>query len=145
PFGDQGDLCWPGTSESAPEWHALQLSKPAIDHESVAQLSRAAIIDLRPDNDRISLGCRYLGERKSQLFRKLRPRDCDKTAIRNVRGHTAAIGVEEHHLHFGSDAWRVGIHRKIDITASTTSGTVTVFMHRKSIGHSRKKHGLHST
>jgi hypothetical protein len=34
---------------------------------------------------------------------------------------------------------------KIDKTASVTSSTLTAFMHRKSIGHSRKKHGLHST
>jgi hypothetical protein len=34
---------------------------------------------------------------------------------------------------------------KIDKTASATSSTLTAFMHRKSIGHSRKKHGLHST
>src|SRR5439155_11353104 len=105
-------LRWPRNSERAPESHALQLIKPTIDHGSVVHLSRPAIIDLRPDNARISLGFRHLGERKSQLFRKLRPRDFDKTEIRNVRGHTAAIGVEEHHLHFGSDAWRVGIHRK---------------------------------
>jgi hypothetical protein len=34
---------------------------------------------------------------------------------------------------------------RIDKTASATSSTLTAFMHRKSIGHSRKKHGLHST
>jgi hypothetical protein len=34
---------------------------------------------------------------------------------------------------------------KIDKTASITSWTLTAFMQRKSIGHSRKKHGLHST
>jgi len=34
---------------------------------------------------------------------------------------------------------------KIDKTATTTSWTLTAFMQRKSIGHSRKKHGLHST
>jgi hypothetical protein len=34
---------------------------------------------------------------------------------------------------------------KIDKTAWVTSSTPTAFMHRKSIGHARKKHGLHST
>src|SRR5206468_6311060 len=34
---------------------------------------------------------------------------------------------------------------KIDITASATSWTLTAFMQRKSIGHLRRKHGLHST
>src|SRR3954469_13747373 len=30
-------------------------------------------------------------------------------------------------------------------TAATTSSTLTAFMQRKSMGHSRRKHGLHST
>jgi len=53
----------------------------------------------------------------------------------------ATIGIEEHYLHFSADARLFRIHRKIDITASTTSGTLTAFMQRKSIGHSRKNTG----
>lgn len=34
---------------------------------------------------------------------------------------------------------------KIDKTAATTSSALTAFMQRKSIGHSRRKQGLHST
>ena len=33
----------------------------------------------------------------------------------------------------------------IDSTASATSSALTAFMQRKSIGHSRRKQGLHST
>src|SRR6266581_9140632 len=36
-------------------------------------------------------------------------------------------------------------HCKIDRTALIASSTLTAFIQRKSIGHSRKKHGLHST
>jgi len=34
---------------------------------------------------------------------------------------------------------------KIDKTPLIASSTLTAFIQRKSIGHSRKKHGLHST
>jgi hypothetical protein len=34
---------------------------------------------------------------------------------------------------------------RLERMAARTSSVVTAFMQRKSIGHSRKKHGLHST
>src|ERR1051326_988088 len=38
----------------------------------------------------------------------MRARDLDETQIRDVRHNTSAIGVEEHHLHFGTNLRRCG-------------------------------------
>src|SRR5207248_6040693 len=87
----------------------------------------------------------HFGERKPKFFGQQRPRDLDETEISDIRHNPAAIGIEEHDPHFGANARRLRFHCKIDIIAFTTSGTLISFMHRKSIGHSRRKHGLHST
>jgi len=144
-FGDQRAIRRSCDSEGAPESRALQSIKPTIDYQSVTQLCGAAVIDFGPDDHWIFLRLRHFGERKPKLFCQQCPRDLDETEVCDIGDDAATVGIEEHYLHFSADARLFRIHRRIDITASTTSGTLTAFMQRKSIGHSRKKHGLHST
>ena len=57
-------------SERAPKPDPLEPVEPAFDHEAVAQLGRAAVIDLGPDDDRILLVSGHLREAEPELLRR---------------------------------------------------------------------------
>ena len=46
---------------------------------------------------------------KSKFLRELSASDFNKTQISDIGDHAAAIGVEEHHLHFGANTRRIAV------------------------------------
>ena len=239
-FRDERFINGPHDSEGAPKPNPLEPVEPAFDHEPIAQLRRAAVIDFGPDDHRILLVLGHLREAEPELFGEKSPRDFDEAQVGDVMNDGGAVRIEEHHLHVGADArrafvqhakpsfrkrllkqrnlsraewclrrcavpsaapegrasarpiarvdlpFRGGLLREFaqcrkrtcgsmslrrgasmacqfsecaarprssgvshlsssELTAAATSGTVTAFMQRKSIGHSRRKQGLHST
>ena len=71
-------------SKRTPETDALEPVEPAFDDELIAQFRPAPIIDLRPDDDRISFALGHLDKRQSQFFGEERARDFDETQVGDV-------------------------------------------------------------
>src|SRR5215472_2315639 len=95
---DQCVVFWTRDAECAPEPRALYAIQPALNHQPVAELGCASIIDLSADYDRIRLLLHHLHERETELLRKMCARDLNKTQVRNIGDNASAIGIEKHYL-----------------------------------------------
>jgi hypothetical protein len=85
-----------------------QLGAAEHDHQPVAQLGAAAIIDFRAHDDRILLRFGHGREREPKFFGQQSARDLDKPQVRDVVHDPAAIGVKEHYLQLSAHSRRCG-------------------------------------
>ena len=103
---NQGAVEWPHNPEGAPKPHSFEALKPPFHDELVSQFRRAAVINFCPDNHRIFLRVRHLGEAEPKLFGEEGARYLDETQISDIVNDGRAIGIEKHHLKFGSNPRR---------------------------------------
>jgi hypothetical protein len=83
------------------------LVQPSFDHQAIAKFGSFAIINLRSHDHRILLGVNHLREAETEFFGEQRARDFDEAQIRDVVHDPAAIGIEKHYSHFGTNARRI--------------------------------------
>src|SRR2546423_417614 len=154
PFRDQDFIRSPDNFEGAPKPDAFETVEPAFDREFVAELRRAPIIDLGPNDHRIFLCFRHRAESEPELLGQQGASDFDETEVSDVVDDRGAVCVEKHYLHFGANPGRIFFQHEVQFsetaelpatagvchrsswveTAAATSSTLTAFMQRKSIG-----------
>src|SRR5437899_12351248 len=83
-----------------PKSRAFQLIEPALNYKAIPKFGRAAIVDLGVDNHRVPLRLSHFCKGEPEFFGEQCTRYLDEAQIRDVRHDAAAVGIEEHHLHF---------------------------------------------
>src|ERR1044071_1110589 len=96
---DQRGVLWTHDAECAPETRTVYAIQPGFDHQLVAKLCSAPIIDLCVDHHRVPLVLGHLHKREPKLLSKMCTRRLDTAQICDVRYNTSTIGIEEHYLH----------------------------------------------
>ena len=89
-----------GDRERAPEPAPLEFLKFAVDHQSVPEPGRAAIVNFSSHDNGAIASIQHLVKWIAEFFGEQRSIRFDKAQVSNIVHKASGVGIEEHDAHF---------------------------------------------